>query len=98
MYERIQEAVCLLDPDYICQFHVGEETHARDLQKICRFLERQTIYDWHMATFQSRNNYCKTDADATFIHMKDDHMRNAQLKPGYNVQIAVDSEYIVTAG
>lgn len=27
--------------------------------------------------------------------MKDDHMRNAQLKPEYNVQIAVDSEYIV---
>ena len=45
--------------------------------------------------FQGRNNYCKTDPDATFMHMKDDHMRNAQLKPGYNVQIAVDSEYIV---
>ena len=29
------------------------------------------------------------------MHMKDDHMHNAQLKPGYNVQIAVDSEYIV---
>ena len=29
------------------------------------------------------------------MHMKDDHMRNAQLKPGYNVQIGVDSEYIV---
>ena len=29
--------------------------------------------------------------------MKDDHMRNAQLKPGYNVQIGVDSEYIVAA-
>ncbi len=27
--------------------------------------------------------------------MKDDHMRNAQLKLGYNVQIAVDSKYIV---
>lgn len=26
--------------------------------------------------------------------MKDDHMRNAQLKPGYNIQIGVDSEYI----
>ena len=59
------------------------------------FLERQTIYDWHTASFQGRNNYCKTDPDATFMHMKDDHMRNAQLKPGYNVQIAVDSEYIV---
>lgn len=31
------------------------------------------------------------------MHMKDDNMRNAQLKPGYNVQIAVDSEYIVAA-
>lgn len=29
--------------------------------------------------------------------MKDDPMRNAQLKPGYNVQLAVDSEYIVAA-
>lgn len=30
------------------------------------------------------------------MHMKDDHMRNVQLKPGYNVQIGVDSEYIVS--
>ncbi|MFT9078111.1 transposase [Ethanoligenens sp.] len=28
------------------------------------------------------------------MHMKEDHMRNGQLKPGYNVQIAVNSEYI----
>lgn len=48
-----------------------------------RFLERQTIYDWHTASFQGRNNYCKTDPDAAFMHMKDDHIRNAQLKPGY---------------
>ncbi len=26
--------------------------------------------------------------------MKDDHMRNGQLKPAYNVQLAVNSEYI----
>ena len=62
-----------------------------------RFLERQRNYDWHTASFQGRNNHCKTDPDATFMHMKDDHMRNAQLRPGYNVQIAVDSEYIVSA-
>ena len=30
-------------------------------------------------------------------YMKYDHMRNAQLKPGYHVQIGVDSEYIVSA-
>ena len=67
------------------------------LELFRRFLERQTVYDWHTASFQGRNNYCKTDPDATFMHMKDDHMRNAQLKPGYNVQIGVDSEYIVAA-
>ena len=60
------------------------------------FIERQTVYDWHTASFQGRNNYCKTDPDATFMHMKDDHMRNAQLKPGYNVQIGVDSENILS--
>ncbi len=68
------------------------------LELFRRFLERQTTYNWHTASFGDRNNYCKTDPDATFMHMKDDHMRNAQLKPGYNVQIGVDSEYIVAAG
>ncbi len=29
------------------------------------------------------------------MHMKEDHMRNSQLKPGYNVQIGVEAEYIV---
>ena len=62
-----------------------------------RFLERQTIYDWHTASFQGRNIYCKADLDATFMHMKDDHIRNAQLKPGYNAQVGADSEYIVAA-
>ena len=43
---------------------------------------------------EDRNSYSKTDPDATFMRMKEDHMRNGQLKPGYNVQIAVNSEYI----
>jgi len=43
----------------------------------------------------NRNSYSKTDYDATFMHMKEDHMRNAQLKPGYNVQIGVSNEYIM---
>ena len=41
-----------------------------------------------------RNSYSKTDPDATFMRMKDDRMKNGQLKPGYNVQISVNSEYI----
>jgi hypothetical protein len=29
--------------------------------------------------------------------MKEDHMKNGQLKPGYNATIAVDAEYVVAA-
>ena len=29
------------------------------------------------------------------MHMKDNHMKNAQFKPGYNIQIGVEGEYIV---
>ena len=32
------------------------------------------------------------------MRMKEDHMLNGQLKPGYNVQIGVESEYIVGVG
>ena len=71
--------------------------HQRYCELFRRFLDRQLMYDLHNSRFEGRNSYSKTDVDATFMHMKDDHMRNAQLKPGYNVQIGVDSEYIVAA-
>ncbi|WP_270279981.1 transposase, partial [Vagococcus bubulae] len=40
-------------------------------------------------------SYSKTDNDATFMRMKDDHMKNGQLKPGYNVQIATNNQYVL---
>ena len=42
-----------------------------------------------------RNSYSKTDPDATFMRMKEDHMKNGQLKPGYNLQISSNNQYIV---
>ena len=41
-----------------------------------------------------RNSYSKTDNDATFMRMKEDHMRNGQLKAGYNVQITTNNQII----
>jgi transposase len=43
----------------------------------------------------NRNSYSKTDMEATFMRMKDDHMMNGQLKPAYNVQIAVENYFII---
>lgn len=42
-----------------------------------------------------RNNYSKTDPDASFMRMKEDHMRNGQLKPGYNLQISTHDQFIL---
>lgn len=42
-----------------------------------------------------RNSYSKTDPDATFMRMKDDHMMNGQLKAGYNWQISTSNQYIL---
>ena len=41
-----------------------------------------------------RNSYSKTDTDATFMRMKDDHMKNGQLKPAYNAQISTENQFI----
>ena len=64
-------------------------------ENLHRLLERWRAYEQQLGVMgETRNSYAKTDEDATFMRMKEDHMRNGQLKPGYNVQIAVNSEYI----
>ena len=45
---------------------------------------------------EHRSSYSKTDPDASFMRMKEDHMRNGQLKPAYNVQISTNNQYIAS--
>lgn len=71
--------------------------HQRYHKLFRHFLDRQQLYDLHHSRFGDQNSYFKTDVDAAFMHMKDSHMRNAQLKLRYNAQIGADSEYIVAA-
>lgn len=58
-------------------------------QKLMEYKERFEIMG------KDRNSYSKTDLEATFMRMKDDHMMNGQLKPAYNVQIAVENYFII---
>ena len=44
---------------------------------------------------KGRNSYSKTDTGATFMRMKEDYMKNGQLKPGYNVQISTHDQFVV---
>jgi len=79
----------------------GKGQHKPPLQRaveaVDAYLQRQKQYDDYNHSFGDRNSFSKTDRDATFMRMKEDHMKNGQLKPGYNVTAAVDSEYIVGA-
>lgn len=43
---------------------------------------------------EQRSSYSKTDTDATFMRMKEDHMMNGQLKPAYNLQLSSNGQYI----
>ena len=57
---------------------------------------RERKYATHLDILGStRNSFSKTDPDATFMRLKDDHMRNSQLKAAYNVQLGTESEYVV---
>ena len=111
MYEKIENAVQMVNREYMQDFCISKENrtsvlhkmvdyldnyccensivfvhgrgkrksmHQRYLELFQRFLDRQLLYDLHHSRFGSRNSYSKTDVDATFMHMKDDHMRNAQ--------------------
>lgn len=51
-------------------------------------------YERHLRVMGERNSYSKTDPDATFMRMKEDAMLNGQLKPGYNIQIATENQFI----
>ena len=67
------------------------------IEKLNEYINRLKKYTKDLYIMGQRNSYSKTDKDATFMRMKEDHMRNGQLKPAYNVQFGVDSEYIVWA-
>lgn len=65
----------------------------KDLQD--KHLGKLREYELHEGKLNGRNSYSKTDEDATFMRMKDDHMQNGQLKPGYNLQIGTEDQFIV---
>lgn len=67
----------------------------RAIEAVDEWLKKLKRYTRDIHICGDRNSYCKTDHDATFMRMKEDHMRNGQLKPGYNVNVATASGFII---
>ncbi|MFN2302587.1 MAG: IS1182 family transposase, partial [Anaerolineales bacterium] len=59
------------------------------------YIPRLRKYENYQETLGKRNSFSKTDKDATFMRMKGDSMRMPILKPGYNVQIGTENQFIV---
>lgn len=58
------------------------------------YLPRLEKYEHQLEILGDRNSYSKTDQDAVFMRMKEDHMKNGQLKPAYNAQISTENQFI----
>lgn len=66
----------------------------KSIETLEEYLSQLKKYNHQIHICGGRNSYSKTDHDATFMRMKEDAMGNGQLKPAYNLQHGVDSEYI----
>jgi len=72
------------------------ELLAKGIQQLAKmYLPRLKKYEAQETTLGERNSYSKTDADATFMRMKDDHVQNGQLKAGYNIQLGTEEQFVV---
>ena len=68
---------------------------AKELEKLQdEHLPKLEKYEKDLEILGNRRSYSKTDKDATFMRMKDDHMQNGQLKPAYNPQISTENQFI----
>ena len=71
----------------------------KKIRKTVDKLQNETIpklqsYKTQLSKMKNRNSYSKTDVEATFMRMKEDAMMNGQLKPGYNIQISTENQFI----
>lgn len=62
------------------------------------YVPKMKEYEEKLEIVGERGSYSKTDKDATFMRMKEDAMNNGQTKPGYNVQIATENQFITNYG
>lgn len=75
-----------------------EKAAQRGKNKMFKELERHgeklAEYNSRLEQMEGRNSISKTDPSATFMRMKEDAMCNGQTKPGYNLQISSENQFI----
>lgn len=96
----LKEVLNKLDDSIKKKDEVKDKKEIKELKKAKKkiekdYLPRSTKYESYLKTLGDRNSFSKTDTDATFMRMKEDHMKNGQLKAGYNVQVSTENQIIL---
>lgn len=91
--ESIREAAAKID-ELLKENPKDKEAKKAQKAIMKDYLPRMEKYEKQEEILEERRSYSKTDTDATFMRMKEDHMRNGQLKPGYNVQIGTENQFV----
>ena len=66
----------------------------KQIKELEKHRDKLSEYDGRLEQIGGRNSMSKTDPDATFMRMKEDAMNNGQTKPGYNLQISAENQFI----
>lgn len=93
--EKVQATVDKLNAVLADKPSVNKKVKAKLRYVTKKYPEKIAEYERKEQVLGERNSFSKTDPDATFMRMKEDHMKNGQLKPGYNVQISTSNQFIV---
>lgn len=101
--EEIKEAAKKINERLAQINELDDEKSKEDKKKLNKakqqiekeYLPRKEKYEKANATFRGRNSYSKTDEDATFMRMKEDALMSAQRKPGYNVQVGTENNFVI---
>ncbi len=94
MAERTDEILMKMDEKGICDKKLHKALSKVKEESVPKMKE----YEEKLEIVGDRSSYSKTDKDATFMRMKEDAMNNGQTKPGYNVQIATENQFITNYG
>lgn len=93
--EKVKATVDQLNEKLAGKDNVTKKVKAKLKYITKHYPENIAKYEQQEAVLGERNSFSKTDHDAAFMRMKEDHMKNGQLKPGYNVQISTSNQFIV---
>ena len=79
---------------------ITDKKKAKEIESMSKKLNREYLprlrkYEEQQKILGKRNSYSRTDTDATFIRQKSNGFGNKELKPGYNIQLGTEDQFIV---